>query len=148
MEWTAQRHSISSLAGDWTIRTYPDNLGALPKAQSVGGRVCAFSGRRLKSAEELLEPLKRRCAEHSPAAVEVFLEPGEEEEEEDEVEEDKVRIFVFLQRECRVLGSLRELQKGWCSCLWCLRSFSRFKRAKLQRKTQLLSNTNTEIRLF
>lgn len=68
-------------------------------AQSVGGRVCAFSGRRLKSAEELLKPLKRRCAEHSPAAVEVFLEPGEEEEEEDEVEEDKVRIFVFLQRD-------------------------------------------------
>lgn len=67
-------------------------------AQSVGGRVCAFSGRRLKSAEELLKPLKRRCAEHSPA-VEVFLEPGEEEEEEDEVEEDKVRIFVFLQRD-------------------------------------------------
>eukprot|EP00434_Breviolum_minutum_P001877 symbB.v1.2.001663.t1/scaffold86.1/size363240/22 len=65
-------------------------------ARTVGGRVCTFSGRRLSSAEQLLDPLKRRCAEHS-AAIEVFLEPGEDEDDdEDEEDEDRVRIFVFL----------------------------------------------------
>jgi len=65
-------------------------------ARTVGGRVCTFSGRRLSSAEQLLEPLKQRCAEHS-AALEVFLEPGEDEDDDaDEEDEDRVRVFVFL----------------------------------------------------